>query len=136
MPRNWPSGLQIAQRILGVQEALERLNLRISELVSIDGLTGVRSRRSFDEMLQTAFSFATHQSLPLSLVMLDVDQFKPFNETFGHPAGDSVLRTVADIPGQHIRALDVLSQYVGEEFAILLPGTEIAGGRAIAERLR
>jgi two-component system chemotaxis response regulator CheY len=128
--------LQIAQRILGVQEQLERLNVRLAELVTIDGLTGVRNRRSFDEGLQSAVSFAARKGLPLSLVMLDVDQFKSFNDTFGHPAGDGVLRTVADLLRSNVREHDLVARYGGEEFVVLLPATDRQGSLIVGERLR
>jgi two-component system cell cycle response regulator len=128
--------LEIAQRILGVQAELERLNLRLAELVSTDGLTGVRNRRSFDECLQDAYSFATRQRLPLSLVMIDVDHFKSFNDTFGHPAGDDVLRAVAGLLRDNIRDHDQVARYGGEEFVLLLPATDARAGCVIAERLR
>jgi two-component system chemotaxis response regulator CheY len=128
--------LQIAQRILGVQNELERLNVRLAELVTTDGLTGARNRRSFDEILQTAVSFASRHGMPLSLVMLDVDQFKGFNDTYGHPAGDGVLRTVTELLRQNCRDHDEVARYGGEEFVVLLPGTDAPGSLMIAERLR
>jgi len=128
--------LQIAQRILGVQEQLERLNVRLAEMVTTDGLTGVRNRRSFDEVLQSSVSFATRKGLPLSLVMLDVDQFKSFNDTFGHPAGDGVLRTVADLLRSNLREHDLVARYGGEEFVVLLPATDRPESLIVGERLR
>jgi diguanylate cyclase (GGDEF)-like protein len=128
--------LQIAQRILGVQNELERLNLRLAEMVTTDGLTGVRNRRSFEELLPRAASFTARQGLPLSLVMLDVDQFKSFNDTFGHPAGDGVLRTVGRLLRQNCRDHDEVARYGGEEFVVLLPGADTPGSVRMAERLR
>jgi diguanylate cyclase (GGDEF)-like protein len=128
--------LQIAQRILGVQEQLERMNRQLAELVTTDGLTGVRNRRSFDELFAGALSFAPRHSLPLSLAMVDVDQFKSFNDTFGHPAGDGVLRTVAGLLRSNVREHDVVARYGGEEFAVLLPATDRPGSLSVGERLR
>jgi len=128
--------LQIAQRILGVQDELERLNVRLAELVTTDGLTGVKNRRSFDETLQTACSFAIRHGWPLSVVMIDVDDFKVFNDTLGHPAGDDVLREIAKLLRNNTREHDLVARYGGEEFVVLLPATDIFGSMTIAERLR
>jgi diguanylate cyclase (GGDEF)-like protein len=108
----------------------------LAELATHDGLTGLKNRRSFSEALQASVSFAVRQGMPLSLTMLDVDQFKAFNDTFGHPAGDDVLRAVAELLRASVRDEDMVFRYGGEEFVVLSPGTDAPGGRTLAERLR
>jgi diguanylate cyclase (GGDEF)-like protein len=76
------------------------------------------------------------QQLPLSLLMCDVDHFKQFNDTFGHPAGDEVLRSVSAIMGQQARVTDIVARYGGEEFVLILPDTSAADSAELAERLR
>ena len=83
--------LGIAGRILSVHEAMARQNARLAELATVDELTGVKNRRRFREDLELFFAVATRRGVPLSLVMLDVDSFKAYNDAFGHPAGDEVL---------------------------------------------
>lgn len=116
-------------------DKMEWLNARLSELAMTDGLTGVENRHSFDDALRLAFSFVVRHGLPVSVMLLDVDRFKSFNDTFGHPAGDGVLRTVGDLLRQNTREHDVVARYGGEEFVVLMPGTDTAGSRLLAERL-
>ena len=101
-----------------------------------DGLTGLFNRRHFDEALRSALSFAGRQGQPMSLILLDVDHFKSYNDSLGHLAGDDVLRTVAEVLRSHSRAHDVVARYGGEEFALVLPATDACGARILAERLR
>ena len=84
--------LQISERILAVHEQLASQNERLSELATTDELTGLKNRRRFREDLEMFALLAARQRTPLSLVMLDVDHFKRYNDTFGHPAGDEILR--------------------------------------------
>ena len=128
--------LEIARRILAVQDELRSRNARLSEIAHSDELTGVRNRRQFRESLAVQSSLARRLGRPLSLVMVDVDHFKAFNDTFGHPAGDEVLRAVAASLREGVRKHDEVARYGGEEFAILLPDTDAAIARALAERLR
>ena len=86
--------LEIARRLLSMQEDLERKNAALHELATTDELTGLKNRRSFFEALESHFALAARQRLPLSLVMLDVDQFKTYSDAFGHPAGDDVSVSV------------------------------------------
>jgi len=96
----------------------------------------LNNRRHFDEALRSALSFARRHHHPLSLVLVDVDHFKSYNDTFGHPAGDDVLRAVAKLLQSDARANDVVARYGGEEFALVLPATDACGVRSVAERLR
>jgi two-component system cell cycle response regulator len=128
--------LEIARRILGVQAELERLNRTLEGLATTDSLTDLCNRRQFDNALATAFSFAQRQQLPLSVLILDVDHFKGFNDEFGHAVGDETLRTVAAILRDAMRDHDMVARYGGEEFVVLLPATGAADCRIPAERLR
>jgi two-component system cell cycle response regulator len=128
--------LGIASRILTVHEALASRNARLAELAMVDELTGVKNRRRFREDLDLFFALASRRKIPLSLVMLDVDHFKQYNDAFGHPAGDEVLRIVAGLLLDVTREHDVVSRYGGEEFAILLPSTGSDSAVAVAERFR
>ena len=128
--------LEIARRILSVQEELQRRNALLSELALSDELTGVNNRRRFRESLAIHHSLALRQGLPLSLVMLDVDHFKAYNDAFGHPAGDEILRVVARTLAENVRKHDEVARVGGEEFAILLPDTRVSVAVELAERLR
>ncbi len=128
--------LEIARRILAMQEELESRNARLAELVLSDELTGVRNRRRFRQALEVAFEAGRRVSTPISLVIVDVDRFKAFNDRFGHPAGDEVLKAVAASLRDNVRASDEVARIGGEEFAILLPDTAAEPARDLAERLR
>lgn len=128
--------VEYEEQLLAYQEELERANARLKALATTDGLTGVKNRVTFDGRLAEEFERAVRHGHPLSVVMLDVDFFKPFNDTFGHPAGDAVLRRVARILADTVRGTDVVARYGGEEFVVLLPDTDHAGAMVLAERLR
>lgn len=101
---------------------LEQANARLAALSSTDGLTGVANRRHFDEALEDEWRRACRDGHPLSLLMMDVDHFKQYNDTLGHPAGDECLKTVAQTLQRHAaRSEDLLARYGGEEFAMLTP---------------
>jgi diguanylate cyclase (GGDEF)-like protein len=128
--------LEIAERILAVHEQLARQNAQLAELASIDELTGTKNRRRFNEDLELLFCQADRQVAPLSLIMLDLDHFKEFNDSFGHPAGDEVLHWTGSILRTTVRGHDVVARYGGEEFAVLLPATSASEALDVAERLR
>lgn len=120
-----------------VEQKLEKANLMLKELSEKDGLTGIWNRRKFDEKLRVEWSHALEKSQKLSLIMLDIDYFKKFNDTYGHQAGDDCLKQVANaidrIAGQ---TQDSVFRYGGEEFSVLLPETDIAGAEHVAEMIR
>jgi len=104
----------------------------LRRMVFLDGLTGVANRRCFDERLGTEWRRATRAGLPLSLLMVDVDHFKRFNDRYGHQAGDECLRQVAQaIQGGLLRPGDLAARYGGEEFACILPATDFDGALAL-----
>jgi diguanylate cyclase (GGDEF)-like protein len=101
-----------------------------------DGLTGIANRRRFDDVLETEWKRAQRTGAPLSLIMVDIDYFKEFNDFYGHGAGDICLKKVASSLAVLVaRAGDLAARYGGEEFVILAPGTDIGGARLLAEQL-
>lgn len=116
---------------------LKRARDRLLALASSDGLTGLANRRAFDTALEFECKRLARTSAPLGLILLDIDYFKPFNDLYGHVAGDECLRRVADqISGAMARAGDLAARYGGEEFACILPDTGLDGTVAIAERIK
>jgi len=124
-------------RLLDCQRRqLEESNRRLEELSITDGLTGVRNRRSLDDEISRAFQVAERQGSKLSILLMDVDHFKQYNDKHGHIAGDDVLKSVAKLLTEGARAYDVVARYGGEEFCVLLPATDLSESIAIGERLR
>jgi diguanylate cyclase (GGDEF)-like protein len=116
--------------------ALLNANAQLTALATLDGLTGVKNRRAFDERLAEELRRAERHQQPLSLVLLDVDHFKPYNDAYGHLAGDDALRAVSSVLQHQARSTDFVARYGGEEFAVLLPNTGVDEARRAAERLR
>ena len=108
----------------------------IYRLTTMDGLTQIYNRRYFDEQLDREISRSRRYERTLSLVMFDLDHFKDVNDTYGHLAGDSVLKQLASTVRTRIRREDVFARYGGEEFALLLPEINLAGARQLAEKVR
>lgn len=117
-------------------DEISRLQAALQEQAVRDGLTGLFNRRYLDEMLEREVSRARREGIPLSLVMLDIDHFKRVNDTYGHQAGDEVLRTLAATLLADIRAEDMACRYGGEEFLILLPNMPLAAALLRAESWR
>jgi two-component system cell cycle response regulator len=109
---------------------------RLREIAITDGLTRLYNRRYFMEMAEKAFKEALENELPLSVAMMDVDHFKRVNDTYGHAAGDEVLRMVAEVCRKSTRGNDILGRYGGEEFVLLMRNTPISGAVIAAERIR
>lgn len=109
---------------------------KLKELAMLDPLTGLYNRRSFMDVCELEFAKAQRDRTPLSLVFFDVDHFKLVNDTYGHDAGDEVLRMLSRLAGGMLRSQDCLGRLGGEEFAVVLPGTALAGARCLAEKLR
>jgi diguanylate cyclase (GGDEF)-like protein/PAS domain S-box-containing protein len=113
------------------------LQQKLAALASLDGLTGLANRRHFDEKLRDEWARASRDGTALSLLLMDVDHFKGYNDQHGHQAGDECLISVARfIAGQAQRPADLAARYGGEEFVLLLPGTDAAGCEQIGERIR
>lgn len=117
-------------------QELEQVNTRLEQLAMVDALTQVLNRRAFSQRLEAEVSNSRRTGLPLSLLLVDIDHFKTFNDDFGHPAGDRALKRVADALTQAGRNHDVVARYGGEEFAVILPNTDSAGAVVVAERMR
>jgi diguanylate cyclase (GGDEF)-like protein/PAS domain S-box-containing protein len=114
-----------------------RLEAELRSLATQDGLTGIANRRTFDDVLAREWARALRDGRPLSLLMIDIDYFKRYNDRFGHPAGDECLRRVAQaIAGAVGRASDQAARYGGEEFALILPNTDAAAAALVAEKVR
>lgn len=117
-------------------EELELANQRLAGLAYRDGLTGLYNRRTFDERLSNELTRATRYQRGLALLMVDIDHFKSVNDGHGHPAGDAVLRAIADIISAHTRRSDWAARYGGEEFAVVLPEADLQGAETVADRMR
>jgi diguanylate cyclase len=101
-----------------------------------DPLTTLSNRKHYDMMIQRAITLARATDAPLSLLVIDIDHFKRFNDTFGHLTGDQVLRLVGLSLKQNIKGNDIASRYGGEEFTVILPGTTLAGATSVADQIR
>lgn len=137
---------QMTHRLLAAREAMEeKVRLRTLELEAAnraldlqartDALTGLLNRRGFETQMAFALALARRHHRPLSLVAVDVDHFKRVNDTYGHEAGDEVLRQLARALAERLRSSDVVARLGGEEFVALLPDTDLAGAQAIAQTL-
>jgi diguanylate cyclase (GGDEF)-like protein len=118
---------------LRIQKALEHARTR--RLASTDGLTGVYNHRTFQERLSQEIARADRYGRPLSVLMIDVDHFKVYNDTYGHPQGDIVLQDLARLLQEMSRTSDTVARWGGEEFAIILPETDSVGAQKIGQRL-
>ncbi|MDQ2666124.1 MAG: diguanylate cyclase [Gemmatimonadota bacterium] len=130
-------------RIKRLQEALEErekelleVNEKLTFMSQTDGLTGLDNRRHLNERIEEMFSHAKRLNEPFSLVMCDLDKFKSVNDTYGHQAGDEVLKQLANILKDEAREIDRVGRYGGEEFMLLLPGTVLDAAVTFAERVR
>ena len=113
-----------------------RLHGQVKSLALTDALTGLANRRAFDYALESEVVRVNRYGPPLSLIIIDIDSFKLYNDAWGHPAGDARLRAIADLLRANVRNPDIAARYGGEEFALLLPFTDKTGAMLLAERLR
>jgi len=119
--------------------ARERLAMRaraLAHAAAIDPLTGLFNRRYFETRIEEEIQRARRYDLGLALLVIDADNFKVFNDLLGHPGGDRILRTMADVLRRSVRAFDVCTRFGGEEFAILMPGSNADAAMHSAERIR
>jgi len=126
---------QISNSSVQVEELRRDLDSVRREAMT-DGLTGLANRKNFDDGLRGAILHAMEEQVPLTLLMMDIDYFKQFNDNYGHQVGDQVLRLVGRSLTDGIKGRDTAARYGGEEFAIILPETQLKGGLIVAENLR
>ncbi len=128
---------QMRYSLLVLTRKLDEANRELTRLSSADGLTGIANRRRFDETLLKEWRRCARDGRPLTLLLMDVDFFKPFNDNYGHQVGDECLKAVARTLAETLhRPSDMVARYGGEEFAAILPDTDQTGARAVAEALR
>jgi two-component system cell cycle response regulator len=130
-------------RIKSLQEQVERqkadlsaINDQLVRIARTDGLTGIDNRRRLEERLDEAFEYSRRFDEPFACVMCDLDRFKSVNDTYGHQAGDAILRQLAQLLREQVREIDRVGRYGGEEFMLVLPGATADAAVAFAERVR
>ena len=115
---------------------LEESNEELQRLTCLDSLTGISNRRRFDEFVEKECLRSAREGSPLAILLIDIDNFKPYNDNYGHLAGDSCLRKVAEAFNRAVqRPADLVARYGGEEFAAVLPNTDVEGAMILAEQL-
>ena len=129
-------------KLLAVVETLRDVTdekcaqVALEQLATRDGLTGLANRRCFDNTLYAEWQRALRQQQPLSLLMVDVDNFKQYNDAYGHLGGDACLQRIAKAVASEMRTNDLVARYGGEEFAVILPNQSLKGAAIVAERIR
>jgi diguanylate cyclase (GGDEF)-like protein len=134
---------QVEEELRHAKSALEMANLELQRILQhekllacTDGLTGLYNRRHFFKLAEREFQAALRYHQPLALMMFDMDDFKWVNDTFGHLAGDNLLVNVAQTTVRHVRSVDVVARYGGDEFIVLLPKASARQAFSIGERIR
>ncbi|MEG4573717.1 diguanylate cyclase [Microcoleus sp. N3A4] len=147
-PRQWmPLEVELlsslaAQLAIAIKQAelyqqLQAANLKLERLATLDELTQLANRRRFDQYLEMEWRRQAREQTPLSLILCDIDSFKNYNDTYGHPGGDECLRQVAGAIGNAVdRPADLVARYGGEEFAVILPNTAMQGAVVVAEHIQ
>lgn len=126
------------EAVVTMRDISERKKLedKLSRLALTDGLTELANRRAFDEALSSEWRRTLREGTQISLLLLDIDHFKEFNDQYGHQVGDDCLRAVAAVVRRSVRTTDLAARYGGEEIAIILPSTDTAGAVEVAEKVR
>jgi len=131
-----PFSLPIVKARVDTHLLMKRQRDILEELSTLDGLTGINNRRSFDRYLATEWNRQARSREPLSLIMIDIDFFKNFNDVYGHIAGDECLNKIAGVIDQSAsRSADFVARYGGEEFVVVLPKTESTGAANVARKI-
>jgi diguanylate cyclase (GGDEF)-like protein len=129
--------IRAMERITEMRDQLHQLNAELEAISQLDSLTQAYNRRTFNEMAQQQWLLAARQKKPISLLMIDADHFKLYNDHYGHPAGDSCLKKITQAIRDCLnRPFDLLGRYGGEEFIVLLPDTDSLGAMQVAESIR
>ena len=128
------ASLLVGHAVIALENA--QLHSILEQQALVDALTGLANRRSAEQALAVELARAVRFGSPLSLVFADLDHFKQVNDRFGHPSGDLVLRELAAVLGETVRKIDLAARWGGEEFCLILPGTDVAGAAHVAERVR
>jgi two-component system cell cycle response regulator len=128
--------LETHLRLRRLQAELRDKNAMLERVSTTDAVTGMRTRRYVGEVLAIEVLRASRYRTPLAVAMCDLDHFKRVNDAFGHPAGDAVLAVVGEAIRRTLRATDIAGRYGGEEFLLVLPGTDLDGASMLAERVR
>jgi|GEM_PF-6374809 len=136
LPEDLKQVMGIFIKQLNVCLEISHLYCYYQKLSISDGLTGVANKRYFLEKFDAEYSRAQKHGLPLSLIMMDIDDFKKYNDSYGHLYGDMVLKEIAEVAQQTIRTMDTVSRYGGEEFCVVLPETDLRSATRVAERIR
>ena len=126
----------LQEKVANRERELSEMNDRLLLISRTDGLTGIANRRHIEERLHEMWEHASRLNEPLSCVMCDIDKFKSVNDTYGHQAGDAVLKQFAEVLTHEAREIDRVGRYGGEEFIVLLPGTVLDAAVTFAERVR
>jgi diguanylate cyclase (GGDEF)-like protein len=136
-PLNRDYVLLVVKRVLEYMHLLHRAEEgeRYKQMSKLDGLTELYNHRHFHELLSSELERAMRDNAPLTILMIDVDHFKSYNDKNGHLAGDAALRGIAKILKNSVRGYDIVARYGGEEFALILPGTDEERGMIVAKRL-
>lgn len=139
-PRHFTREDEFMLRTMANQAAIAIENaylfVEAESMALTDGLTGLANRRAFDIALEKEVARARRYRMPLSLIMLDIDDFKVYNDTYGHLAGDAQLKALADLQTKNLRESDLVARYGGDEFVLLAPHTDKDGALHLAERIR
>jgi diguanylate cyclase (GGDEF)-like protein len=127
----------IVKARVNTQAELKRNRDYMERISYLDGLTGIANRRKFNEFLDLSWNFSKRQSIPIALIMMDIDFFKAYNDSCGHLEGDACLIQIAQaLAKTAVRKTDLVARYGGEEFACVLPGTSLENAVIVAEKLR